>query len=165
MLPEKGADRFPEGTNVNSHGCSLVVVNINPMTLIAAVLVLSKAAQQRACPAARAWCANAARRRKSRNPFGRGVVRPSATLPLIADGLTSPLRVALWKRRTTPRQRKCIYVHGHLTKPVALECAGPRIPTFRDSGDCAFNSKAMSSHRTPENVVSEIRRLRLGCAS
>jgi len=83
------------------------------MTLIAAVSVLSKAAWQRACLAARAWRANAAQRRKSRNPFGRGVVRPSAALPLIVDGLTSPLRVALRKRRTTPRQRNRIHVHDH----------------------------------------------------
>ncbi len=40
----------------------LVVVNINTMTLIAAVLVLSKAAWQRACLGARAWHANAAQR-------------------------------------------------------------------------------------------------------
>ena len=98
---------------MNSHGCSLVVVNINTMTLIAAILVLSKAAWQRACRGARAWRANAAQRLKSRNPFGRGVVRPSATLPLIVDGLTSPLRAALRKRRTTPRQRNRIYVHDH----------------------------------------------------
>jgi len=85
------------------------------MTLIAAVLVLSKTAWQRACPAARACRANAARRLKSRNPFGRGVVRPSATLPLIVDGLTSPLRAALRKRRTAPRQRNRIHVHDYLT--------------------------------------------------
>jgi len=49
---------------------------MNTMALIAAVSVLGKAAWQRACLAARAWRANAAQRRESRNPFGRGVVRP-----------------------------------------------------------------------------------------
>jgi len=83
------------------------------MTLIAAILVLSKAAWQRACLWARAWRANAEQRRKSRNPFGRGVVRPSAMLPLIVDELTSPLRAALRKRRTTPCQRNRIHVHDH----------------------------------------------------
>ena len=34
---------------------------------------------------------------------------------------------------------------GHLRARGTLECAGPRIPNFRDSGDCAFNSKAMST--------------------
>jgi len=77
-----------------------VVVNMNTMRLIAAILALGKAVWQRACLGARAWRANAAQRQKSRNPFGRGVVRPSAMLPLIVDALTSPLRAALRKRRT-----------------------------------------------------------------